>query len=56
MAVLQMLAEVIRTEEFLCVVALAKLVHCSQVLETTIPIGLWQVGKFLTTVAANIVR
>jgi hypothetical protein len=49
---LQMLAEVVGTEEFLRVVALAKLVHGRQVLEPAIPVGSWEIGELFSAVPA----
>ena len=52
MAVLQMLAEVIGTEEFLCLIALAEFVCLQDVVASVIPV--WWVGKLVATVAAGV--
>lgn len=55
MTMLQMLPEVIRTEELLRIIALAEFMHGSQVLKTTVPVGAWEVGELFTAVPACIV-
>jgi hypothetical protein len=52
---LQMLSEVICAEEFLGVVALAELVHGGQVLESSIPVRLREIGESLPAVPARVV-
>jgi hypothetical protein len=52
---LQMLSEVVCAEEFLGVVALAKFVHGGQVLESSIPVRLREIGEFLPAVPARVV-
>ena len=56
MAVLQVLAEMVRAEKLLCIVAFAKFVYSGQMLKATVPIRLRVVGKFLAAVAADIMR
>ena len=56
MAMLEVLAEMVRTEKFLCIVALAKLVHSGQVLKATVPVRLRVVGEFFAAVAADVMR
>jgi hypothetical protein len=56
MAVLEMLAEVVRSEELLRVVALAELVHGRKVLESAVPIWARVIGEFFTTVTTRVVR
>jgi len=56
MTVLEMLAEVVGAEELLGIVALAEFVHCGQMLEPTVPIGLREIGKFLAAITARVVR
>ena len=56
MAMLQMLAEMVRTEKLLCIVAFAKFVHSGQVLKTTVPVRLRVVGEFFAAVAADVMR
>ena len=52
MAMFQMLAEVIRTEELLCLVTLSKLVHMVEMFRAKLPSR--RVGELLATVAADI--
>ena len=56
MAMLQVLSEVVCAEEFLRVVALAEFVHGGQVLESLVPVCLWEIGEFLPAVAAGVTR
>jgi hypothetical protein len=51
-AVLQVLSEVVGAEELLRLVALAKLVHVSQMLKARLPVG--RRGKLLAAVAARV--
>lgn len=51
-AVFQVLAEVIRTEEFLCLVTLSKLVHMVEMFRAQLPSR--RVGEFLATVATDV--
>jgi hypothetical protein len=51
-AVLQVLAEVIRAEELLCLVALTELVYMVEMFRAKLPAR--RVGKFFTTVAADV--
>lgn len=48
---LEMLSEVISSEEFFGLIAFAEFVHVGQVFNAAIPVGLRVVGKFFTTVA-----
>ena len=54
MAVLEMLAEVVGAEEFLALIALAELVLVGQMLAACDQIGLRDVGKGLSAVAAHV--
>lgn len=54
MAVLQMLTEVVGSEEFLTLIALAKFVNSIQMLNTSLP--LWRTGKLVTTVTTSVRR
>jgi hypothetical protein len=54
MAVLQMLSEVVCAEEFLGLVALAKLVRMVQMLCSDVPVG--RVGELLATESADVGR
>ena len=56
MAVLEVLSEVIRTVEFLTLVALAEFVNVCQMLASCQPVRLRKVWKFFATVSANIER
>jgi hypothetical protein len=49
---LQMLAEMVGTEEFLRVIALAELVHGRQVLKSAIPVRSWEVRELFSAVPA----
>ena len=55
MAMLEMLTEVIGTEEFLRLIALAKFVGHVQVTGSIIPVRCWLVAKFLTAIAASVI-
>lgn len=55
MAVLQMLSEMICTEELLALVAFAKFVYGREVVATSYPILSREVGKLITTVSTHIV-
>lgn len=52
MAVLQMLAEMIGAEEFLCLVTLSKLVHMVKMFRAELPAR--RVGKLLAAVATDV--
>ena len=52
MAMFQMLAEVIRTEELLCLVTLSKLVHMVKMLRAELPAR--RISKLLTAVATDV--
>jgi hypothetical protein len=54
MAMLEMLAEVVRSEEFLDVIAFTEFMHGSQMLKTLIPVWFRVIGKLLATVATRI--
>lgn len=56
MAVFEMLTEVVGTEELLGMIALAEFVHCSQVIEPAVPIGLREIGEIFAAVATRVVR
>ena len=56
MTVLEMLPEMVRPKKLLGAVALAKLVHASQVFEPSFPILVWVVWEFFAAVAARVVR
>ena len=50
----QVLAKVVCAKEFLGLVALSELVDVGEVFESSIPIGLREVGELLTAVAARV--
>lgn len=55
MAVLEMLPEVVRAEEFLGLVALAEFVDGVEVLGAEVPVGtVGEVGEFFAAVAADV--
>lgn len=56
MAVLEMLSEVVCSEEFLHVVAFTKFMHSSQMLKSLIPIGLRVVGELFATISTCVMR
>lgn len=51
---LQMLAEMVGTKEFLGLVAFAELMYTIEMRTTCFPIRCWLIGKLLPTVAASI--
>ena len=55
MAVLEMLTEMVGTEEFLGLVALAEFVCAVQMASALLPVGRWLIGELETAVAAGIV-
>lgn len=55
MGMLQMLTEMIRTEEFLRIIALAKLMNGGEVVESRIPVWTREVREFLAAIAACVV-
>lgn len=55
MTMLQMLTEMIRTEEFLRIVALAEFMYGGKMVESGIPVWAGEVREFLAAVAACIV-
>lgn len=55
MAMFQMLSEMVGTIELLRIVALSKLVHCCKMLESAVPVWLWEIRELFTTVPANVV-
>ena len=55
MTMLQMLAEVVSTKEFLGLIAFAKLMYTIEMHTTCFPVRSWLVGKLLATVAASII-
>lgn len=52
----EMLSEVVRAEKLLRVITFAELVHRCEMLESTIPVGLREVGELLATVSTGVVR
>lgn len=54
MAVLEMLAEMVCTEELLRIVAFAELVYDGEMLESAVPVWLGMIGKLLAAVAAGV--
>jgi hypothetical protein len=56
MTVLEVLSEMIGSEKFLGLVALAKLVHVGKVVYSAIPIRLRVVGKLFTAESAGVVE
>lgn len=55
MAVLKVLAEVVGAEELLGVIAFAEFVHCRQVVESAIPVGLGEIDELFAAIAASVV-
>lgn len=55
-AVFQMLSEMVGTEELLRVVTLSKLVHSSEMFESSVPVWLGEVGELFTAITARVVR
>lgn len=55
MTMLQMLPEMIRTIKLLRIIALAELVHGSQMLKAVVPVWPGEIGEFLAAVPACIV-
>jgi hypothetical protein len=50
-AVFEVLPEVIGPEEFLCLVALAKLVDIGEVVNPAIPVRLWEIWELFSAIA-----
>jgi hypothetical protein len=56
MAVLEMLPEMICSEELFGLITLAELVNVCQVINSAIPVRPWTVGKFFAAISTNIAR